>query len=435
MPPKKKNIKGVCGILTFGFLTAVTALPSGRIAAAPKEISLWNQYGGQSRDFVCAVPAQTTQGAAVIWQRTLGQGTSGIVSDGKTLFTLYSLPVTKNADQGDEVVIALDRTTGKTRWESRIAVKRLKGQESYSNDPIRPQSTPALLQNKLCTLGYTGLLRCFDTETGKIVWEHDLVKEFKATPVQFGFSASPLIYQGAFIVHVGGKQTALIALRPENGAILWKSEAAEPSYASPVLMRVGKEDQIVQVTRDFLLGISATGGETRWKYPLPKQGYTNVPTPIPLSEGRLLVSGQGLLGTRLLRIVPSENLFKVSEVWYNKRVTLFYGNWAADNQAVYGCVNEFVGAISLENGQELWRERGQTDGNLLRFGDKAIITSGDGRLLFCQVTAAKFVVLKELQALKGRCWTPPTLIGDTLFVRDDAEIAAVRLSALTKNKR
>lgn len=81
------------------------------------------------------------------------------------------------------------------------------------------------------------------------------MKELDATPVQFGFSASPLVYDGAFVVHVGGKQATLVAFEPRDGRIRWKSAPAEPSYASPMLVRVDGEDQLIQITRDALLGV------------------------------------------------------------------------------------------------------------------------------------------------------------------------------------
>ena len=394
----------------------------------------WSQYGGANRDFRSAEPRVRRQGEANEWRRSLGVGTSGIVSDGKTLFTMYSVPTPKNDNSGEEVVIALDAASGKTRWEYRYSMARLNGQESYDDPRVRPQSTPAFSKGRLCTLGYSGLLKCFDAAKGKVLWQYDLVKEFGATPVQFGFSSSPLVYGEAFVVAVGGKQSALIAFRPDNGTVLWKSEAAEPSYASPVVLRVGSEDQIVQVNRDAILGVSAKNGAKRWSYPMPKPGYTNVPTPIALSEGRLLVSGQGLLATRLLQITASNDGNKVTERWKNTQVILFFCNWFADERTVYGCVGDFVGALDLATGKELWSERGQSNGNVLAIGKDVVLLRGDGLLSLCRMTPEKLEVRKSITALKGRCWTPPTVIGDMLYLRDDSEIAAVRLASLSKTK-
>ena len=53
-------------------------------------------------------------GPRKIWSRSLGGGFAGIVSDGKSLYTIYR-------EGDDEIVVAMDRKGGKTRWEHRYA--------------------------------------------------------------------------------------------------------------------------------------------------------------------------------------------------------------------------------------------------------------------------------------------------------------------------
>ncbi|WP_395090449.1 PQQ-binding-like beta-propeller repeat protein [Armatimonas sp.] len=338
----------------------------------------WLQYAGPNRDFSVEQTLPKQAALTVKWRRALGEGTSGIVGDGKSLFTLYSTDISPKREAGVEVVVALDAATGKTRWEQKTPVAMLPKQESYTSDPIRPQATPLLWQGKLLTLGFTGLLKCFDAATGRVLWEHNLVTAFEATPVQFGFSASPLLSGGAFVVHVGGKQASLIAFEPRDGNVRWKSAPAEPSYASSMPVRVDGEDQLIQLTRDALLGVAAKDGAPRWSYPLPKLGLTNVPTPLVLSDQRLVISGQGILGTRLLKLSRTQ---APTEVWVNTKTTFFYTNWTANRELVYGCNNGgFVSALRLTDGQELWKERGQNDANLLQVGDTTLFLRGDGLL-------------------------------------------------------
>jgi outer membrane protein assembly factor BamB len=134
----------------------------------------WLQYGGPNRDFSLAQALAKQATPTIRWRRALGEGTSGIVGDGKALFTLYTEGFNKSREVGVEVVVSLDATTGKTRWEQKTPVAMLPKQESFTNDPIRPQATPLLWQGKLLTLGFTGLLKCFEAATGKVLWERDL---------------------------------------------------------------------------------------------------------------------------------------------------------------------------------------------------------------------------------------------------------------------
>lgn len=382
----------------------------------------WLQYGGPNRDFSLKGTLPTKL-PAPRWRRALGEGTSGIVGDGKALYTLYAEGFSANREAGTEVVIALEAATGKTRWEHKTPVAMLPKQQSYTRDPVRPQATPLLWQGKLLTLGFTGLLTCFEAATGRVLWQHDLVKAFEATPVQFGFSASPLVHNGAFVVHVGGKQAALIAFDPRDGHVRWKSAPAEPSYASPMLVRVEGEEQLVQLTRDALLGVAASDGAMRWSYPLPKLGLTNVPTPLLLPDARLVLSGQGILGTRLLKLSRTQ---APTELWANTKTTYFYCNWATTPELVVGCNNNgFLSALRLTDGQELWRERGQADANLLQVGSETLLLRGDGLLTRARLTPAGLQAVSGQPLLTGRCWTPPTLIGNTLYARDTKELVAL----------
>ena len=224
----------------------------------------------------------------------------------------------------------------------------------------------------MVTLGYSGLVRCHWADTGKVAWETDLVKDHGAVPVQYGFSSSPLVLGENVIVHAGGKH-ALIAFRLTDGKVIWRSEPAESGYATPILMTWKGTSYLVQLTRDHLLGIRPNDGTTAWRYDLPKKGLTNVPTPISLPNGGLLVSGQGLLGTRRLQLEDTANGIVVKELWHQRRIQFFYTNWLINGDLVVGYPGNGGGrftALKLSDGSIVYQELGQTDANLLGLAKK-----------------------------------------------------------------
>ncbi|MBX9628431.1 MAG: PQQ-like beta-propeller repeat protein [Gemmataceae bacterium] len=402
------------------------------VGTADPATPAWPGYGGPTRDFRVAVaPAGPWTEKAVLWRRPLGPGESGIVSDGTTLFTQYSVPDPKDKKRGEEVVVALDPATGKTKWEHKYPAAMLPKQETYRGAPVGPQATPLVGGGRVFAVGFAGLFHCLDAATGKVLWKHDLVAEYDATPVQFGFAASPVAYKDVVLLHVGGKQAAVMAFDPKDGAVRWKSAPAEPAYATPVVAAFGGEDQVVQVTRDTLYGFAAADGSSRWTYPLPKPGLTNVPTPIPLPGDRLLVSGQGFQGTRLLEITKIDGRFAAKPVWHRKEVEFFYCNWAVVGDVAYGysanAGSKFV-ALRWRDGEVLWEDGRQKDANLLAAGDGLLLLRGDGKLARARPTADDLGAGAEFQLLAGRCWTPPTLIGGRLYARNAAEVVAFRLA-------
>ncbi len=387
----------------------------------------WPQFGGTSRLHTVDSPPAPVTRYSVIWKQPLGPGTSAIVSDGKLLFTMHSQPDAKDKGKGVEIVTAHDASTGKLLWKHQSPVSRLTKQQSFSGDPIRPQATPAIHRGKLCTLGYTGLVHCFDAETGSVLWKYELVKEFGATPVQFGFAASPLIFEDSFILHAGGTQTTLLRLEASTGKVRWKAEAAEPSYASPILAHFFSQTQIIQSTRDHILGIHPETGSTLWKYAMPEAGLTNVPTPLPLPGNRLIVSGQGIQGTRLLQLEKLQDNYQFKQLWHNSKVPFFYCNFHVLDGMLIGNANKIMTALELSTGKELWRERGYPESNQLRVGNTFHILSGEGKLSLCRFSSKGVENLLSEQVTKGRCWTIPTLIGTTMYLRDQETLFAIRL--------
>ena len=399
------------------------------VAAADPAPAGWPGYGGPTHDFRVTLPPAAAWGEkAVLWRRPLGPGESGIVSDGTTLFTQYSVPDAADKAKGEEVVVALDPATGRTRWEHKYPVALLPKQQTFRGAPVGPQATPLVHGGRVFAGGFAGLFHCLDAATGKVLWKHDLAADFGATPVQFGFSASPVAYKDVVLLHVGGKQAAVMAFDPKDGSVRWKSEPAEPSYATPVVAAFGGEDHVVQVTRDAVYGFAAADGATRWTYPLPLQNLTNVPTPLPLPGGRLLISGQGAKGTRLLAVAKAGDRFRAELVWYKQEFQFFYCNWVADGPLVYGCVGKEFGAMRWAEGEVLWDRRDLADANCVAAGDAALVLTGDGRLGRFRITAdGAEETGKPFQLLKDRCWTPPTVIGGRLYARNAAEVVALRL--------
>ena len=82
----------------------------------------WPQWGGPTRNFMLPAGAGPTEwpssGPRVVWRRPLGEGYSAIAVSGSTLYTMYR-------HDGDEIVVALDADTGKTRWEHRYSAPPL----------------------------------------------------------------------------------------------------------------------------------------------------------------------------------------------------------------------------------------------------------------------------------------------------------------------
>jgi hypothetical protein len=87
----------------------------------------------------------------------------------------------------------------------------------------------------------------------------------------------------------------------------------------------------------------------------------------------------------------------------------------------------FLTAVNTRDGSIAWQDRGFARAQLLHADGKLIILDEDGTLGLATVSPQGMNVLSRAQILEHRAWTPPTLVGRTLYVRDRRTIAAYQL--------
>ena len=132
----------------------------------------------------------------------------------------------------------MDAATGKTLWEYTYPSKL----EDVSQGS-GPHSTPLIVGDRLFAFGTNKQLHAFDKRTGKVLWSHDLVKEFGAPvllvrpEVKTGYGCSPIAYKDTIICFVGGPGQAVMSFRQSDGGVVWKSGHFLTSDAPPCSSR------------------------------------------------------------------------------------------------------------------------------------------------------------------------------------------------------
>jgi hypothetical protein len=87
-----------------------------------------------------------------------------------------------------------------------------------------------------------------------------------------------------------------------------------------------------------------------------------------------------------------------------------------------------LSAADVKTGKILWRHRGYPEANLIYADRKVLILDQDGNLSLAAVSPAGLKVLSTAPSLlKNNSWTPPTLSGTHLYIRDRHEMMALDL--------
>ncbi len=194
-----------------------------------------------------------------------------ILVDGDALYSMFATGKT------EESLLCLNATDGSTRWQYKYP--RGKPPKSVRLDFGRgPNATPLIRGDRILSVGFLGKVWCLGKANGTLVWSRDLVTDFGAKVHDFGYSISPISYKNKVIMPVGGVSHGVVALEWDTGAVAWRSEPIDVSYASPFLIEVDNQQQIVLMASTELLGLNPEDGSVLWRHPHANVNKNNCST-------------------------------------------------------------------------------------------------------------------------------------------------------------
>jgi outer membrane protein assembly factor BamB len=401
----------------------------------------WQQWGGPRRNFTVDAGAIAgswpAQGPRRLWTRALGEGHSSILVEGGRLYTMYRPAGLLSAVRRtqEEAVVALDAATGRTIWEHKYAGPTGGLNLEYG---AGPHSTPLIVGDRLFAVGSRKELFALDKRTGRAIWSHDLAKAFGSPLEDRGYSPSPLAFGETIILPVGGPGHAVMAFSQATGKVVWRKHDFTIAPASPLLISVGGQQQLVVFGADEIVGLEPAGGEMLWRHPHRTEWGLNISTPVFGPDNLLLISSAYNSGTRVLQLNQAAGKTTVKELWFNNRMRVHIGTVIRLGDHAYGSSGDFgpafITAINVKTGEIAWRDRSFSRSTFLHVRQPGETTSGrlllldeDGTLAIADVSPQGIKVLSRADVLTKTAWTVPTLDGTKLYVRDRKEITALEL--------
>lgn len=405
-------------------------------AAPPSADTSWPQWGGPRRNFTVETTGIRSSwpaaGPAKLWERTLGEGHSSIVAEGGRLYTMYRpaglLSMIRRSQQ--EIVTAIDASTGRTIWEHPYDAST--GGLDLS-EGAGPHSTPLILGDRLIVMSSRVEIMALDKATGRQIWYHDLIKELGAPMDDRGYSSSPIAYANTVLVPVGAPGASVVAFNPQSGAIVWKGGSFPVAPASPVLIKVDGQDQLVVSGANEIAGVNPSNGAVLWTHPNKTDWGLNISTPVWGDDNLLFVAAAYNNGARALKLTQAGGKTTVQEKWKQNRMRVHIGTVIRLGDFAVGSSGDFgpcpTVAIDINTGQILWQNRDFARSTFLHADGKLIVMDEDGTIGLATASRQGFTVLARAQVLTNRAWTPPTLLGTKLYVRDRKQMMAFELGS------
>lgn len=388
----------------------------------------WPGFRGHRRDGVISGVAirrnWKQRPPQLLWKHPVGAGWSSFA-------VVSNFAITQEQRGVWECVVCYDSQTGAEVWNHKDLTRfsELSGGDG-------PRATPTVYENRIYSLGATGILNCLEAATGRRLWSVNVLEAGSVSNLQWGMCGAPLIY-GDFVIVTPGAQvygtdgseatyvpsSAVAAYDRFTGRKIWSRGEAEGSYSSPHSAMFNEQPHLLVFNADGLAGYNPQSGTKLWNFSWTNTPRTNVAQPLVISDDTLLIGTGYGRGCVLLRIEHKRETWSARAVWKSTRLRLKFSNAVIRNGYVYGLDEQVLVCLRLSDGRQMWKRGRYGFGQLIRVDDLLVIQMESGEVALVEASPKKHRELGRFSAIKGNTWNDPVLCRGLLFVRNDREAA------------
>jgi outer membrane protein assembly factor BamB len=410
------------------WLAAFLLVSSGwSLQGQEKSSGIWPQWRGPTRDgHISGTKWPDSMSENVLsrqWRVELAPSYSGPIVSESAVF------VTGTADKKTEVVIALDRKSGKELWRTDWPGAMTVPFFAASNGSwIR--STPTFDGVHLFVAGMRDVLVSLDAKTGKEQWRVDFVKEFKSPLPAFGFVSSPLVDGASLYVQAGA---SVVKLDKATGKVVWRVLKDEggmmgSAFSSPIMATLAGQRQLVVQTRDKLAGVDPSTGDLLWEQKVPSFRGMNILTPVVVGDAIFTSSYQNK--SWLFAVAKADSRFQVKEAWNNNAQGYMSTPVVIDGHAYLHLQSQRFTCINLTTGERTWTSQpfGKYCSTVCQ-GDRILALDQRGKLLLIKANPKEFELLGESKVSNEDTWAHLAICGDEIFVRELRGMSVFRWNA------
>ena len=273
----------------------------------------WPQWRGPHATGVsrhATPPIEWSETKNVRWKVEIpGRGSSSPVVWGDDLFLLSAVPVGVDGPASHQsrstmqprdvhrfIVLAIDRRTGRIKWERTAQEERPRAPSM--KDGTWASSSAITDGSRVFAFFESSGLYAYNMD-GSLLWQkHFGNKQMFAEVGESG--STPVLYGDRLVVvwdHQG--ESFIVALDARTGAELWRKSRDEvDSWATPLVVTHEGRAQVVTAAEKRLRSYDLETGDIVWE----SNGLTMNPIPSPVSDGGLLFAMSGFKGNRLSAI-------------------------------------------------------------------------------------------------------------------------------------
>jgi outer membrane protein assembly factor BamB len=380
----------------------------------------WTQWRGPNRDGAAIgarLPSTWPKSLKQLWEVKVGKGCSSPVVIGDRIYI-------HDRREPDEIVSCLNLADGKTLWSGRYAAPWTI--QPGAGDDKGPHSTPTVKDGRVFTLGINGVLTCWDAANGDVKWRWQPPDGATHAIPSYGAALSPLVDGNLVYAHGNGEApTAIAAFDIQTGQMKWAWHGAMPAYASPILVEMAGQRQLILLTESNLAGLSPIDGKVLWTRKMrPRNSYENIITPIQYKD-LLIYSQTGYPEIMAIRLLREGDAIKTEDVWTNRDHRLSDCTPIVVGNLLIGLSHGKVGhlfCLDAATGQNLWEYGNglQSEVPLINLGTFVLAVTKGIRLHVFRPNAERFDPVAEWQGPVASMVASPVFLDDRILLWDSS---------------
>jgi outer membrane protein assembly factor BamB len=383
--------------------------------------SYWTGFRGPRRDGIYDEQRIATnwppEGLKPLWKQPVGGGYGSFAIADGAAFTIEQR-------REKEALVAYDLQSGSELW---VNAWPADFRDYYSEGG--PRSTPAYSDGKVYVLGALGTLSCVEAAAGKRLWWREILAEHHGDVPTYGVAASPLVIDRKLIVLTSaGQGHSVLCLDKATGQTLWSALDDTTGYASPELVQLAGEPQVIVCCDQRTVGLDPDNGKLLWECPWHvKNKQLPIAQPVMLGTNRFLLSAGYFTGCAAFEVTRSTNGFATRVLWQNNNLKNKFTSSVFWQGYIYGLDEDILTCLDASTGERKWKDGRYGYGQLVLASDYLIILSGDGELALVHATPERRDEIARFQAIRGKTWNHPAISQGKLLIRNSAEMGCFDL--------
>ena len=399
---------------------SIFAIDSGAASdAKPRSVSIqpgdWPWWRGPSRNGVAdpdqSPPVNWNDKTNVAWRFPIrGRGHSSAVVVADLVFL-----TTADHQTNEQVVLCLNRQTGKLEWESVVHAGGLPAstdKKASGNEKASFASSTVACDGSLVFVNFLANKAVYTTAidlNGNEVWQTKICDYV----VHQGYGSSPAIYEDLVIVSADNKGGGKVAaLDRATGETRWtRDRPSKPNYPSPVILNIAGKDQLLLTGCDLVSSLDPLTGTELWEI----EGATTECVTSTVTDGTHVFTSGGYPKNHMSAVV-ADGSGKVA--WENNVRTYVPSMLVKDNR-LFAVLDAGVATCwNSQTGEEIWKGRlgGTFSSSPVLVNDRIYVTNEEGTTSIFSADADEFTKLGA-NKLGESVFATPVICGGRIYLR------------------